>query len=210
MNIIKAFITLLIIALVVIAMLFIDFAYKTFSYRQREAMADAIVVLAGGKGRVDEGVRLYRERKGLWLFFIGVDPAVRRSDLYLPRRGDPSSEGVLLEKTSRNTLENAIYGRDIIMGKQVRSILLITSRYHMKRASILLRNALPKDVAIYPYPVDSNNLKQDWWSHGGSFHLLFSEFYKYCMFRALFMLAPGELREDPKAAFPPLPGKVLS
>jgi len=208
MNIIKAFITLLIIALVVIAMLFIDFAYKTFSYRQREVKADAIVVLAGGKGRVDEGVRLYREGKGIWLFFIGVDPAVRRSDLYLSRRGDPTSERVLLEKTSRNTMENAIYGRDIIMGKNVRSILLITSRYHMKRASILLRNALPRDVAIYPYPVDSNNLKQDWWSHGGSFHLLFSEFYKYCMFRAFFMLAPGELREDPKAAFPS--GKALS
>lgn len=195
MNIIKAFITLLVIALLVIAMLFIDFTYKTFSYRPREVKADAIVVLAGGKGRVEEGVRLYRERKGGWLFFIGVDPAVRRSDLYNPRPGDPSPEGVILEKASRNTLENAIFGRDVIMKKEVRSILLITSRYHMKRASILLRNALPKDVAIYTYPVDTKNLKEAWWNHGGSFHLLFSEFYKYCMFRVFFFLAPGELRE---------------
>jgi uncharacterized SAM-binding protein YcdF (DUF218 family) len=195
MNIIKALVTSLVIALVVVAMLFIDFTYKTFSYRPREVKADAIVVLAGGKGRVEEGVRLYREGKGNWLFFIGVDPSVRRSDLYHPRRGDPSSEGVILEKASRNTLENAIYGRDVIMSKQVRSILLITSRYHMKRASILLRNALPKDVAIYAYPVDTKNLKVAWWSHGGSFQLLFSEFYKYCMFRAFFLLAPGELRE---------------
>lgn len=195
MNIIKAIITLLVIALLVIAMLFIDFTYKTFSYRAREIRADAIVVLAGGKGRVDEGVRLYRERKGNWLFFIGVDPSVRRSDLYRPHPGDPSADGVVLENVSRNTLENAMFGRDVIMRKEVRSILLITSRYHMKRASILLRNALPKDVAIYAYPVDSHNLKEAWWSHGGSFHLLFTEFYKYCMFRAFFMLAPGELRE---------------
>jgi uncharacterized SAM-binding protein YcdF (DUF218 family) len=195
MNIVKAFITLLVIALLVIAMLFIDFTYKTFSYRPRELKADAIVVLAGGKGRVDEGVRLYRERKGKWLFFIGVDPAVRKSDLYRPQPGDPPADGVILENVSRNTLENAIFGRDAIMRMKVRSIILITSRYHMKRASILLRNALPKDVAIYSYPVDSKNLKETWWSHGGSFHLLFSEFYKYCMFRAFFMLAPGELRE---------------
>ncbi|BCS53590.1 YdcF family protein [Geobacter sp. SVR] len=195
MNIIKAFITLLIIALVVVAMLFIDFTYKTFSCRPRDVKADAIVVLAGGKGRVEEGVRLYREGKGTWLFFIGVDPAVRRSDLYRPRQGDPNPDGVILEKTSRNTFENALYGRDLIMGKPIRSIVLITSRYHMKRASILLRNSLPKDVAIYPYPVDTKNLKEAWWSHGGSFHLLFSEFYKYCMFRAFFLLAPGELRE---------------
>ena len=195
MNIIKAFITLLIIAIVTVAMLFIDFTYKTFSYRPRDVKADAIVVLAGGKGRVEEGVRLYRERKGAWLFFIGVDPTVRRSDLYRPRQGDPHPDGVILEKISRNTFENALYGRDVIMGKDVRSIVLITSRYHMKRASILLRNSLPKDVAIYPYPVDTKNLKEAWWSHGGSFQLLFSEFYKYCMFRAFFLLAPGELRE---------------
>ena len=195
MNIIKAFITMLVIATLVIAMLFIDFTYKTFSYRPREVKADAIVVLAGGKGRVEEGVRLYRERKGTWLFFIGVDPAVRRSDLYHPRPGDPSPEGVILEKSSRNTFENAIFGRDVIMKKEVRSILLITSRYHMKRASILLRNALPKDVAIYTYPVDTKNLKEVWWNHGGSFRLLFNEFYKYCMFRVFFLLAPGELRE---------------
>jgi len=195
MNLIKAFITLLVIALVVIAMLFIDFTYKTFSYRPSGVKADAIVVLAGGKGRVEEGVRLYRERRGAWLLFIGVDPTVRMSDLYRPQPGDPSTERVVLEKASRNTLENAIYGRDVIMRRDIRSILLITSRYHMKRASILFRNALPKDVAIYAYPVDSKNLKESWWSHGGSFHLLFSEFYKYCMFRAFFMLAPGELRE---------------
>lgn len=194
MNIVKAFITLLVIALLAIAVLFIDFTYKTFSYRPREVKADAIVVLAGGRGRVEEGVRLYRERKGSWLFFIGVAPSVRSSDLYRPRPDDPSPDGVILEKASRNTLENAIYGRDVIMRKEVRSILLITSRYHMKRASILLRNALPRDVAIYAYPVDSVNLKEAWWRHGGSFQLLFREFYKYCMFRTFFLLSPGELR----------------
>jgi uncharacterized SAM-binding protein YcdF (DUF218 family) len=194
MNVIKAFITITVILLVAITVLFIDFTYKTFSYRQSSVKTDAIVVLAGGKGRVDEGVRLYREGRAAYLFFIGVDPSVRKSDLYRPRPGDPSSERVILEKTSRNTLENAIYGRDVILRQQVGSVLLITSRYHMKRSAILFRNALPKDLAIYPYPVDTKNLKEAWWNHGGSFHLLFSEFYKYCMFRVFFLLAPGELR----------------
>lgn len=195
MNIIKALFTIVVIALVVVAVLFVDFTYKTFSYRPRNVTVDAIVVLAGGKGRVEEGVRLYREGKGSWLFFIGVDPSVRRTDLYRPRPGDPTPERVVLEKNSRNTLENAIYGRDLLVQKNVRSIMLITSRYHMKRASILLRNALPKDISIYPCPVDSRNLQETWWNHGGSFSLLFSEFYKYCMFRTFFVLAPGELRQ---------------
>jgi uncharacterized SAM-binding protein YcdF (DUF218 family) len=194
MNVLKAFITVAIIMLVAITVLFIDFTYKTFSYRQSMVKADAIVVLAGGKGRVDEGVRLYRGGRATYLFFIGVDPSVRKSDLYHPHPGDPTAERVILEKASRNTLENAIYGREVIMRQQVRSVLLITSRYHMKRSAILFRNALPKDLAIYPYPVDSRNLKEAWWNHGNSFHLLFTEFYKYCMFRALFLFAPGELR----------------
>jgi uncharacterized SAM-binding protein YcdF (DUF218 family) len=194
MNVIKAFITITVILLVAVTVLFIDFTYKTFSYRQSPVKADAIVVLAGGKGRVDEGVRLFREGRATYLFFIGVDPSVRKTDLYRPQAGDPSSDRVILEKASRNTLENAIYGRDVILHHQVGSVLLITSRYHMKRSAILFRNALPKELAIYPYPVDSKNLKEAWWNHGGSFNLLFSEFYKYCMFRAFFLFAPGELR----------------
>jgi uncharacterized SAM-binding protein YcdF (DUF218 family) len=64
----------------------------------------------------------------------------------------------------------------------------------MKRAAILFRNALPKALTIYPYPVDTRNLKEAWWNHGGSFYLLFSEFYKYCMFRTFFSFAPVELK----------------
>ncbi|HIJ94911.1 MAG TPA: YdcF family protein [Desulfuromonadales bacterium] len=204
MNIIKAFITLAVIGTCVITALFIDFTYKTFSYRQEPHKADAIVVLAGGKGRVEEGVKLFRNLRAAHLFFIGVDPTVRKSDLYRPGRGDPSPENVILEKASRNTLENAIYGRDLIVRSGVRSVLLITSRYHLKRASLLFRNALPPDVAIYPYPVDTKNLKESWWSHGGSFQLLFREFYKYCMFRLFFLLATDELRAG---VMPSVPGK---
>lgn len=196
MNIIKAFLTVCIIGSVVITALFIDFTYKTFSYRQNRQKADAIVVLTGGKGRVEEGVRLFRARRAEFLIFVGVDPSVRKSDLYRPTPGDPPAYNVILEKSSRNTLENSIYGRDVIVRSGVHSVLLITSRYHLKRASILFRNSLPKDITIIPYPVDSVNLKESWWNHGGSFQLLFREFYKYCMFRMFFLVAPGELRES--------------
>jgi len=196
MNIIKAFLTLCIIGSVVFTALFIDFTYKTFSYRQNTQKADAIVVLTGGKGRVEEGIRLFRARRAEFLIFVGVDPSVRKSDLYRPKPGDPPAYNVILEKSSRNTLENSIFGRDVIVRSGVHSVLLITSRYHLKRASILFRNSLPKDITIIPYPVDSVNLKESWWNHGGSFQLLFREFYKYCMFRMFFLLAPGELRES--------------
>lgn len=186
--------SLMVIILVVVAVLFVDFAYKTFSVRQRDIATDAIVVLAGGRGRVEEGVRLFREGKGNYLFLIGVDPTVRKQDLFRDRQGETLAERVFLEKASRNTLENALYGREIIARRDVRSILLITSRYHMKRATLIFRNTLPRDIAIYPHPVDTVNLKEAWWRDRGSFRLLFSEFYKYCLFRFFFLFASGELR----------------
>ena len=193
MSIIKGLFSLFVILLLALAILFVDFAYKTFSLKQREIKTDAIVVLTGGRGRVEEGLRLYREHKALWLFFIGVDPAVQKGDLL--KSGDSEKdEGVVMERVSRNTLENAFYARDLIVKKDIHSIRLITSRYHMKRATLIFRNLLPKDIAIYPYPVDTKNLKEKWWNDGGSFRLLFSEFYKYCLFRFFFLFGSGELR----------------
>lgn len=197
MNLIKALLSLTIIAAICLIALFVDFSYKTFSATATDKEVDAIVVLTGGKGRVEEGLRLFREKKGRELFLIGVNPSVRKHELYVPKGDDPPDSRLILEKQSRNTLENAIYGRDLLMEHKVRSILLITSRYHLKRSAILFRNALPEDVAIYPYPIDSSNLKESWWSHQGSLKLLFSEFYKYCLLRAFFTLSPGELRGMP-------------
>ncbi len=194
MKIFKALLSLFMLTVLIVTALFVDFTYKTFSARPSQVQVDAIVVLAGGKGRVEEGVRLFKERRANWLFLVGVDPSVRKSDLYRPKQGDPSSDNVVLEKLSRNTLENAIYGRDILAEHKVRSVLLITSRYHLKRSAILFRNALPPQVAVYPYPVDSSNVKEEWWHHLGTFRLLFSEFYKYCIFRVFFLFSPGELR----------------
>lgn len=194
MAIIKGIMFLLLLFLLAVTVLFVDFAYKTFSVRQSNAKTDAIVVLTGGRGRVDEGIKLYRENRATWLFLMGVDPLVRKSELFREHQGKRGGEGVFLDKVSRNTLENALQAREFIVRKKVGSIILITSRYHMKRAILIFQNVLPKNVVIYPFPVDSKNLKEEWWSHGGSFRLLMGEFYKYCLFRTFFLFAPGELR----------------
>ena len=147
---------------------------------------------------MDEGVKLYRTGRGERLFLIGVDPAVRKADLFVEKPGERSGEQVYLEKASRNTLENAIFAREMLLNHNVRSIMLLTSRYHMKRSLLIFRSILPKDIAIYPYPVSARNAADSWWSHGGSLRLLFSEFYKYCLYRVIFLFSQGELRQYPK------------
>lgn len=194
MTLIKGFLAMLLLLFCLVAILFADFIYQTTTMRPRDVASDAIVVLAGGRGRIEEGIRLYRVNRARFLFLVGVDPTVRKGDLFTEKKGERGGEEVFLEKSSRNTLENALYSRDLIARQKVRSITLITSRYHMMRSILIFRSTLPKDVAVYPYPVDSRNLKERWWSHGGSFRLLMGEFYKYCLFRTFFLFAPGELR----------------
>jgi uncharacterized SAM-binding protein YcdF (DUF218 family) len=169
---------------------------KTFSLTRIERPTDAIVVLTGGRGRVEEGIRLYRDGQARWLLLSGVDPAVKRSDLYRERRDEGLADGILLEKTSKTTLENALYARDLLTSRSVHSIQLITSRYHMQRAQLLFRQLLPKGVAIYPYPVESRNLLAAWWRQPIGLRLLFTECYKYWLFRCFFLFT-GELAAAP-------------
>ena len=158
--------------------------------KPKQAATDAVVVLAGGKGRIEEGVRLYRAGGGDALYLIGVDPSVRMRDLVKVK----PDEQIILEKQSTTTLENAIYARDLLARREVKSLQLITSRYHMLRAELIFRNLLSKNIAIYPHPVDSRNFREEWWRYGGSFKLLFTEFYKYYLYRIFFLFASGELR----------------
>jgi uncharacterized SAM-binding protein YcdF (DUF218 family) len=196
LTLFKGFISCILLVFLLVSVLFVDFVYKTLSFRVRDLNPDAVVVLAGGKGRIEEGVRLYRQGKGELLFLIGVDPSVTKADLYKEETPEVrSSQQVYLEKVSRNTLENAIFARELILRHNVRSMLLITSRYHMKRSLLIFRNILPKDIAIYPHPVAVKNSTEAWWSHGGSLRLLFSEFYKYCLYRIVFLFSQGELRQ---------------
>lgn len=190
MSLIRSFVAGILLCAVVLLCLFIGFTWEVFSLKSKQAATDAVVVLAGGKGRIEEGIRLYRAGGGNALYLIGVDPSVRKRDLVREQPG----EQIILEKQSTTTLENAFYARDLLAKRGVRSLQLITSRYHMLRAELIFRNVLPKDIAIYPHPVDSRNFREEWWRYGGSFRLLFTEFYKYYLYRLFFIFASGELR----------------
>jgi len=58
---------------------------------------------------------------------------------------------VLLEDRSRNTVENAIFSKEIAKPKPGERWLLVTSAYHLPRAIGVFRKA---GFAVEPYPVD--------------------------------------------------------
>ncbi len=119
--------------------------------------ADAIFVLTGGENRIAEGFRAWREGKGRDLFILGAGRDARLEQV-LPGRptlGPRERERVRLEGWSRNTFENAISAKSFVMMNGYRSVLLVTSDYHVPRALRAFLTVLPPDVAVSVLPVRS-------------------------------------------------------
>jgi len=119
--------------------------------------ADAIFVLTGGENRIAEGFRAWRAGKGKNLFILGAGRDARLEQVLpgLPAVAPRDRERVRLEGWSRNTFENAISAKSFVMVNGYRSVILVTSDYHVPRALRAFRTVLPTDVAVSVLPVRS-------------------------------------------------------
>lgn len=121
------------------------------------AGADAIFVLTGGENRIAEGFHAWRAGKGKNLFILGAGRDARLEHVLpgLPALAPRDRERVRLEGWSRNTFENAISAKSFVMVNGYRSVILVTSDYHVARALRAFRTVLPADVAVSVLPVRS-------------------------------------------------------
>ncbi len=141
--------------------------------------ADGIVVVTGGEHRLVEAARLLSEGLGRRLLVSGANRMVSRDDI-LRRSG---LEPVLFSKVdvgyvALDTIGNAEETRDWARGKGFRSIIIVTSAYHMPRTLIELKRTVP-EVVVKPYRVINQKLHAErWWLHAGTARLLLSEYIK--------------------------------
>lgn len=119
---------------------------------------DAIVVLTGGRGRIDRGVALLQAKAAKRMLVSGVPIGVTRDDLArenkAPRRLFRCC--IDLGDAAVDTRSNADETADWMRANGYRSIRLVTSDWHMARARMELASALPDDVRIVRDGVPSN------------------------------------------------------
>ncbi len=161
---------------------FLGFNQYIRSFEQNTTQkADAIVALTGGRNRIAEAVRLYNEGRARILIISGVAPHVTLSELEkqnhtsVQKRADGQ---VFLGAEATNTVENAIEVSEIIRRRDISSVLLVTSYYHMPRSEqeILAHNP---DIQIIPHAVYTKNISHQWWRRPKSFYLIASEYNKF-------------------------------
>lgn len=143
--------------------------------------ADGIVVLTGGTSRVTDALELLAAGRGKRLLITGVNPGTTTADIAHQAAGYDRLLGccVDLDYSAINTLGNAVETRRWAIDRGFRSLVIVTSAYHMPRALAEIAHQLP-DVTLIPFPVVSDRLRiEPWWSHGTTTRLVLSEYFKY-------------------------------
>ena len=142
---------------------------------------DAVVVLTGGQDRVATGIRLLDQDLGKRLFISGVYESSMLPEIVnlTELAGRDLSCCIDLGYQAHNTRQNATEVSDWVRLKNYSSIRLVTSSYHMPRALVEVRHALP-EALIIPHPVFVEGVDpRHWWSSFATFRLMLSEYSKY-------------------------------
>ena len=161
--------------------------------------ADGIVVLTGGSSRVSDAMELLAAGYGKRLLISGVHPTNDASDI---SRSLPDSQRLMsccvdLDRSAINTRSNAAETRRWARERGFRSLIVVTSNYHMPRAIVELSHAMP-DVTLVPFAVVGEKWRDEpWWTSGATFRLLLSEYAKYVAAEVRVRLADLDLRPDP-------------
>jgi uncharacterized SAM-binding protein YcdF (DUF218 family) len=114
--------------------------------------ADGVVVLTGGAHRISEGLDLIEQGQGRRLLISGVNERTGHDDVLKLHPGSKTLMDccVDLGAQARNTIGNAIEARRWVRMHGFSSLTVVTSPYHMPRALMELRHAMP-DIRIAPH-----------------------------------------------------------
>jgi uncharacterized SAM-binding protein YcdF (DUF218 family) len=111
---------------------------------------DAAVVLTGAAGRIEHAIDVLKAGKAKHLLVDGVDPSVTKADLAHRISGSAKWLAccVDLGSESVDTRSNAEEAGRWLAGHQYKSLRLITSDWHMRRALYEFHRALPRKYEI--------------------------------------------------------------
>lgn len=148
--------------------------------------AEAIVVVSGGDtpARTKKAIELYKNGWAPLIIFSGAAADKEGLSNAAAMRIDATSQGVpssaiLIEEFSENTTENAEKTRDLLQRNDIHNIILVTSGYHQRRASMEFTTYTEGNgVEIRNAPTSDRDWGWWWWLTPRGWYLALSEFGK--------------------------------
>jgi uncharacterized SAM-binding protein YcdF (DUF218 family) len=145
--------------------------------------ADGIVALTGGSSeRILAALQLLESGKAKRMLISGVSRSVTRGELQTLTGADQPIYDCCVDLgfTAANTLGNGRETAEWARAKGYRTLILVTADYHMPRARLELKSAMP-EALIYPYPIVTGELDAGhWWRTGAQRMML-----EYCKYLAV-------------------------
>ena len=206
-----ALVTVLAIAFAGAAIGFIGFLSQLRGVEmQPGSPADGIVVLTDGSSRVSDAMDLLAGGYGKRLLISGVHRTNAASDISRSLSDNQSllSCCVDLDRSAVNTRSNAAETRRWAHERGFKSLIVVTSNYHMPRAIVELSHAMP-DIKLIPFVVVGDKWRDEpWWTNGATLRLLLSEYVKYVAAELRVRVAAAGLDLAPELA--DRPGGLLA
>lgn len=143
--------------------------------------ADGIVVLTGAAQRMNDAVELLANKRGRRLLVSGVNPITTSDELkkQIPEFALLSECCIDLGHEAQNTLGNAVETAAWAKKHGFKTLLIVTSAWHMPRALVELERETD-GIELIPYPVITGRMReQRWWSSPQAARLLVFEYLKY-------------------------------
>jgi uncharacterized SAM-binding protein YcdF (DUF218 family) len=146
--------------------------------------ADGIVALTGGASRVADAMELMAAGRGKRLLISGAYRTTTPGEISRLNPVYARVAGCCVDfDNSLNTLGNAIETRRWAERWGFRSLIVVTSNYHMPRALAEIAHQLP-GVALVPFPVVTDKQRAEpWWTNSAIARLMLSEYMKYVFAR---------------------------
>lgn len=167
---------------------------------QQNPKADAIVVLTGGYQRIEQAIELLRKGAGQRLLISGVNPSTTANQIRRMTQSSPDLFECCVDigYDAIDTVGNANETGRWIRERGYRSILIVTSNYHMQRSLMELRR-IDSETQFIPYPVVNSDLKtKAWYAEPDALRTMLSEYGKTVIayVRRLLGLHPNEGLRD--------------
>lgn len=136
----------------------------------RDMQTDAVIVPTGAAGRIERGLEVLEEGRAEALLVTGVDREVKAPEFAEQFNVSPGTMDccVTLGFAAVDTRSNAAETAQWVKDRDVGSLRLVTTDWHMRRAAGELTRALPGGVTVVRDAVPSEP----------SLHILFLEYHK--------------------------------
>lgn len=152
--------------------------------------ADAIIAVSGGDttARTSQAIDLYRRGWAPTLIFSGAakdktGPSNAAAMRELAINAGVPTDDIVIEEYGETTRQNAEETRKILDQYGIRSVILVTSAYHQRRAELEFNKRTEGTVAVRNYPVQTDRQwRAIWWLTPTGWYLAVGELLKIAEF----------------------------